>query len=287
MEANLIMPGNYGPEEISNSYPCWPSDKLMWTNRNANLSIWVDTPGGSNEFQILSNQVLSSDSKYKVMVLMEPISLCPKTYDFVLNNENMFDMILSTYPDFGSHNPDKYRYYHGGARSFIRPDERMIYTKSKNISAIVSNKNSLLGHILRHNIKNHHHNNKMGLIDYLNPPMDKKVDGIRDYRFELVIENEDSPFFSEKPLDSMLCGCIPIYWSSYDTSYLDIFDKDGIITFSTPEEFFEMLLDGYFTENLYISKLDAVRNNLEVAKRFVSLGDILWEYGIKDLIRTK
>jgi hypothetical protein len=48
-----------------------------------------------------------------------------------------------------------------------------------------------------------------------------------------------------------------------------------------------MLTNGYFTEDLYISKLDGVRNNFEVAKRFVSLGDILWEYGIKDLIGTK
>ena len=169
MEVNLIMSGNYGPEETTNSYPCWSGKYLTWTHGHSNLCIWVDTPGGYNEFQVLTNQVLNSNAQYKVLVLMEPISLCPRTYDYALQYEHMFDLIFSTYPNFGSHNKDKYKYYHGGARSFIRPEERMIYTKSKNISGIVSNKIFLPGHEVRHIIKNHHQENNMGLIDYLNP----------------------------------------------------------------------------------------------------------------------
>lgn len=287
MEANLMMPGNYGPEERTNSYPCSPSKNLVWNSQSSELTIWVDAPGGSNELEILLNQIQTSKSKYKVMVLMEPISLCPHNYEFTLNNENLFDMILSTYPNFGSHNSDKFKYYPGGCRTFISHDERMIYPKTKNISGIVSGRNTLPGHRVRHDIKNYHQENSIELIDYLNPPVGRKIDGIKDYRFEVVVENEDAPCFSEKLIDPMLCGTIPIYWSPTETNYLDMFDKDGIIIFKNPDEFFKMLLDGYFTENLYISKLNAVRNNLEVAKRFVSLGDILWEYGIKDLIGTK
>lgn len=287
MEANLIMPGNYGPEETSNSYPCWPSEHLKWNKNSNELTIWCDSPGGYNEYGVLLNQIINCNSKYKVMVLMEPISLCPKTYDFVLQNEHLFDMVFSTYPNYGSHNPSKFKYYHGGARTFIRPEERQIYSKTKNISSIVSGKNFLHGHMVRNLIKSHHNENNIGLIDYINPPMNSKVSGLKDYRFELVIENEDAPFFSEKPLDSILCGCVPIYWTSDDTSYLDIFDKNGFVFFKDQDEFFNMLTNGYFTEDLYISKLDGVRNNFEVAKRFVSLGDILWEYGIKDLIGTK
>jgi len=114
-----------------------------------------------------------------------------------------------------------------------------------------------------------------------------KVNGLRDYRFELIIENEDAEFFSEKLIDSMLCGCIPIYWNTHDTSYLDMFDKEGIIFFQDDDELFDMLENGYFTEELYLSKLESVHKNFDIAKDYISLGDMLWDYGIKDLIGTK
>lgn len=283
MEANLIMPGNYGPDEIKGVYPCASSENLVWNNQSSELSIWVDAPGGANELEVLLNQILSSDSKYKIMVLMEPASLCPHNYKFALHHEDLFDMVFSTYPDFCVHNPDKFKYYPGGCRTFIPKDERLVYEKTKNISGIVSIRNTLPGHKVRHDIKNYHQENQIGLIDYLNPPMGRKVDGLKDYRFEVVIENEDSPCFSEKLLDPMLCGTIPIYWSPTETSYLDMFDMDGIITFSSVEEFFEMLNSGYFDENLYISKLEAIKSNFDIAKNYISLGDVLWEHGIKNL----
>lgn len=283
MEANLIMPGNYGPDEIKGMYPCVPSENLTWNGSSSELSIWVDSPGGANEYEVLLDQILSSDSKYKVMVLMEPASLCPRNYKFALHHEDLFDMVLSTYPDFCSNNPDKFKYYPGGCRTFIPTDERLVYEKTKNISGIVSIRHTLPGHKVRHYIKNYHQENQLGLIDYLNPPMGRKVDGIKDYRFEVVIENEDSPCFSEKLLDPMLCGTIPIYWSPTETSYLNMFDMNGIITFNSIEEFFEMLNGGYFNENLYISKLESVKTNFDIAKNYISLGDVLWEHGIKNL----
>ena len=102
-----------------------------------------------------------------------------------------------------------------------------------------------------------------------------------------MIENEDDVFFSEKILDSMLCGCIPIYWTNKDTSYLDMFDKDGIIFFKDCDDLFEKFLSGMFTEEFYNSRIDAIRHNFEEAKKYISLGDMLWENGIKDLIGTK
>lgn len=287
MTANLIMPGNYGREETLNLFPCTPSENLVWDSNSNEMTIWVDSPGGHNEYETLLNQILNSNSKYKIMVLMEPLSLCPKNYEFVLQYEHLFDFIMSTYSNYGSHNPSKYGYYPGGSRTFIKPDDRKIYNKSKNISSIVSEKNKLIGHKLRHSIKDYHNENNMGLIDYLNPPIGSKIQGLKDYRFELVIENENYSAFSEKPLDSILCGCIPIYWVPDDTSYLDMFDKNGFVFFKDQEDFFMMLDSDYFTEELYISKLESIKNNFEVSKQYISFGDVIWNYGIKDFMENK
>ena len=144
------------------------------------------------------------------------------------------------------------------------------------------------GHILRHTIKNKILNDTnsayYNAIDYLNPPMDRKVDGTKDYRFELVIENEDADFFSEKILDSMVCGCIPIYWNIKTKEHLKMFDMDGIIFFDTPDKLLEMISNGYFTQELYESKLKAIKYNFEKAKEFISFGDVLWNAGLKDFL---
>lgn len=271
---NITNPGNYGVEEILGKYPCWVSKYIKWDNNiHHSCHIWVDYWNG----------VEQSTANYKIAVLMEPKTLCPHNYQIVLDKLNIFDLIFTTYPeDLSIHS--KYRYYHGGSRSFIRPEERLIYNKSKNICSIVSHKNFLPGHILRHNIKNKLQLNTSDLIQYINPPMDNKASGLKDYRFELVIENEDSSFFSEKLIDSMLCGCIPIYWSSQDVSYLNIFDLEGIILFKDEIEFYNMLYSNYFTQELYESKLKAIKYNFEKAKEFTSFGDILWNAGLKDFL---
>jgi hypothetical protein len=198
-------------------------------------------------------------------------------------------LIFSTYIDFGSDskNPNKFRKFPGGARTLIHPEEWNVYQKSKNISTIMSHKSYMPGHKLRHEIRERHGNLFESIIDYVNPDFNSKFLGLKDYRFELVIENEDDMFFSEKLLDSMLCGCIPIYWTDRDTSYLDMFDKNGIVFFKDADDFFEKLLSGMFTEEFYNERMDAIKHNFEEAKKYISLGDMLWDNGIKDLIGTK
>lgn len=273
---NIINPGNYGIEESHGIYPCNPSQHIKWTQEPSNICVWVDYWDG----------VFTSTHKIKIAVVMEPISLCPYNYEFIISNEDQFDLIYTLYPEFKNKlkNPHKVKYYNGGCRSFIHPEQRNIYPKTLNICSIMSHKNTLPGHNLRHSIKNHQVDNNFRFIDYVNPPMDNKASGLKDYRFELVIENEDSPFFSEKLIDSMLCGCIPIYWSNNSIDYLDEFDLDGIIFFSNENELFDLLNSNFFTQELYESKLKAIKYNFEKAKEFISFGDVLWNAGLKDFL---
>jgi hypothetical protein len=283
IKAYMKNPGNFGPEEIAGIWPTNPSKYFEWSESQQDISIWCDAGGGHNPYIELLNDIVSSKSKYKIMVLIEPVNLCPKNYEWVLNNHHLFDLIFSTYPLYGDGNP-KFKYYHGGLRSYIDKNDFKIYDKVKNICSIMSNKNYMPGHILRHDIKNTLNSIDLNLIDYINPPIDRKVDGLKDYRFELVIENEDSPFFSEKLIDSILCGCIPIYWSNTDASYLDVFDKNGIEIFKNKEDLIRRLSENYFSTELYESKKESIRNNFLVAQNYISLGDVLWNYGLKELL---
>ncbi len=277
--------GNFGDKEVVEEWPCFPSKYLHWTPcEMQDIAIWIDCWESP-----CIQDIEQTDIKYKIAVLVEPRVLAPWHYQFVLDNQDKFDLIFSTYKDFGSDssNPKKFRYFPGGARTLIRPEEWQIYSKTKNISCIMSHKTYMPGHKLRHEIRGRHDNLFESLIDYCNPEFYSKFLGLKDYRFELVIENEDDMFFSEKLLDSMLCGCIPIYWTDRDTSYLDMFDKNGIVFFKDADDFFEKLLSGMFTEEFYNERMDAIKHNFEEAKKYISLGDMLWENGIKDLIGTK
>jgi len=276
INVNITNPGNYGSEETQGLYPCWPSTHIKWDNtKEHDCRIWVDYWEG----------VESSTAKLKVAVLVEPKSLCPHNYSKVNSMLDAFDLVFSTYPEDVLIHP-KYRYYRGGARSFIRPEEREVYEKNKNICAIVSRKNFLPGHNVRHHIKSMIQMGRPDLVDFINPPMASKVSGLKDYRFELVVENEDSNFFSEKPIDSMLCGCIPIYWTQRTPSYLNCFDMNGIVLFQTPEELYQKLCDGVFNEEFYQDRLQAVKYNFEKAKDYVSFGDVLWNAGLDNFLKN-
>jgi hypothetical protein len=285
LNAFMCNPGNYGDKEVAEQLPCFPSKYLHWTpNQMQDIAIWVDCWDSP-----CIQEITRTDIKYKIAVLVEPRVLAPWHYEFVLNNRHHFDLIFSTYDDFGKETNDnhKFKKFPGGARTLIHPTQWSIYPKTKNIVTIVSGKRYMPGHILRHTIREKLNTLDASFIDYVNPPFDNKSMGLKDYRFELVIENEDDKFFSEKILDSMLSGCIPIYWTSDDTSYLDMFDKSGIVTFKNQDELMDMLSSNTLNEDFYLSRIKSVTNNFEEAKKYISLGDMLWKFGIEELIETK
>ena len=316
--AGLNFYGNFGENEMFGNWPSVPSKNLKWVRPE--LAINEDEP---IEIEIYVDDTLkwiqhidvgNSDSKYKVCVLVEPKQLLeqghfkhgdtPTNYDLIENPEvynNYFDLIFTTYPHYQELHP-KFRYYEGGIRSYIKKDYWKIHPKTSGIVCIMSGKKYMPGHILRHNIRDrvgqmrkvvpkwglHNDSLQQPIISYNNPPEAEKHLGSKDFMFELVIENEQGPFFSEKLIDCMLVGCIPIYWSKgiSDVS-LDVFDRDGIITFHNVNELYEMLdnQQEHFSIDVYNSKLKAVKHNFEVAKLYSSMGDTLWKCGLEDFVK--
>ena len=286
IKAYMHNPGNFGPEEIKGIWPSIPNKHFEWSTDPQDIAVWVDTGGGANQYDDFLRQYKKIGSKYNIMVLVEPIKLCPKNYTFVREHEDKFDIIFSTYQDYG--NSDKYKYYKGGLRSFIQPNEFSVHLKTKNVCCVMSERMGVMpGYDVRHEIRNWVKHYCPEKVDYNNPPKQEKHIGTKDYRYELVIKNEDDQFFSEKILDAMLVGCIPIYWTS-STDYLsDIFNMDGIFTFQKASQFYAGLEKNMFTKELYNNNIEAIKYNFEQAKKFISFGDVLWDRGLENFVKER
>ncbi len=121
LNAFMCNPGNFGDKEVVEEWPCFPSKYLHWTPcEMQDIAIWIDCWESP-----CIQDIEQTDIKYKIAVLVEPRVLAPWHYQFVLDNQDKFDLIFSTYKDFGSDssNPKKFRYFPGGARTLIRPEE--------------------------------------------------------------------------------------------------------------------------------------------------------------------
>jgi len=149
--------------------------------------------------------------------------------------------------------------------------EAKIYPKSKMISFITSNKNFTPGHKKR-----------LNWVEMIGDQVDlfgrgfneisSKEDGLCDYMFSVVIENGFySSYFTEKILDCFATGTIPVYMGSPDIG--DYFNKDGIIDLT---EEFEV------SEEIYSSKMDAIKENLEKVKEIEVLEDFIFTTYLKN-----
>ena len=157
---------------------------------------------------------------------------------------------------------DKYKWC--PAQGFWIKDPK-VYEKSKMISMIASNKNMCEGHRLR-----------LEWVDRIGDQLDlygrgfkeiaDKEEGLCDYMFSVAIENgQYETYFTEKLLDCFATGTIPVYLGAPDIG--EHFNKDGIIDLT--DEF-------DVSEEIYYSKMDAIKDNLERAKQMEILEDYIY-----------
>ena len=151
-----------------------------------------------------------------------------------------------------------------------------IFPKNKICSLIASEKQTTFGHKLRHYIANQF-KDKIdlygGVFDSkkLSPgvPWGDKSEGLNDYMFSITIENDKyETYYTEKITDCFATGTIPVYWGSPDIG--NFFNKDGIIEL-TPDFNIDTL-----TEELYNSKLEAVKDNYNRVKLLENADDYLF-----------
>lgn len=156
--------------------------------------------------------------------------------------------------------------------------------KTKLVSLIASKKKLTFGHKLRHLLAEKY-KDKLDLygagiastrFGEREIPWPDKSEATIPYMFSVVIENDRyTTYFTEKLTDCFASGTVPIYWGAPDIE--NYFNKDGIILL-TPDFDFSTL-----TPELYASKSEAVKDNLERVKRMELSDDVLYSI-VKDLL---
>lgn len=152
-----------------------------------------------------------------------------------------------------------------------------IYSKSKGISFITSNKTFTPWHVFRTNCVTHIRNNHLPVDVYgvgYNE-LAQKIDGLREYKYSIAIENGDFPnYFTEKILDCFLTGTVPIYKGCPNVD--QYFNMDGIITFNTIDELDSIItniqdynIDQMVIQENYNKALTFCYNNDRLFKKFL------------------
>lgn len=213
----------------------------------------------TNEF-MFSDLVDKVKTKHKVGWILEAPVIKPQIYNDVKQIEHKFDCILC-YDQRLTINP-KYKLISAAHCRFL-DDEIGLFTKTKMISHIVTNKYQAEGHRLRHIIAE-----KFNNIDIFKTPFDK-IEAHQRYRYTIIVENCKVPgYFTEKISDCIMMGTIPIYWG--DPLIGQWFDINGIIPFNNIEELFNLNL----SEHDYVSRYQHVVNNYNICKeKYMSVDD--------------
>lgn len=110
--------------------------------------------------------------------------------------------------------------------------------KHENCSLIASEKTDLIGHKLRHSLVKwiQHTGVDVDVMGRGYKPFKLKQDGLLGYHYSVVIENVPEPdCFTEKLLDCILCGALPIYYGPKNIG--EYFNLQGMIICGSMPEF--------------------------------------------------
>lgn len=228
---------------------------------------WDWGPSSDNELVFYThstvNQGINDVNENKVCWMLEPYDLVPGAYETIKSNNDKFKYIFThdkTLLDLGQN----FKFIPFGG-CWIEDSDKKIHDKSKLVSIIASHKKQLAGHKLRHHIIS---NNKDRLDVFGNgyQTINKKIEGLRDYRFSVVIENcKRDYWFTEKLIDCLITGTVPIYWGC--PSIGDFFDIRGFIIVDSITDVNDVLQS--LSEEKYMDMLPYVENNLNLSKNFI------------------
>tara|TARA_R110002020_G_scaffold132815_2_gene296513 strand:- start:2268 stop:3104 length:837 start_codon:yes stop_codon:yes gene_type:complete len=150
-----------------------------------------------------------------------------------------------------------------------------LYDKTKNVSIVASHKKVFPGQILRHDFVDKHKGSELDVFGSitgtrLGSDLFDKLEGYKDYRFTIVIENcQHDNYFTEKITDAFATGTIPVYWGTSNIG--DYFNTDGIIELT---DNFDL---NTLTPELYEEKFQAVQDNFERVISLKMADDELYE----------
>lgn len=215
-------------------------------------------------------------SKIKIAWILEPPEVVRFAYDYIIDNYDKFDYVVTFCTDLLGISP-KFKYYPWGSK-WINESDWGIHAKSKNVSIIASGKNFTTGHRLRHSIIREY-GNKIDVMGHGYKSIDNKIIGLRDYRYSFAIENcKCNDYFTEKLLDCFLTGTVPIFFGTDNIGRY--FDLGGIIILPETGDLSDIM--NSLGEEDYSRRLSSIANNYQTAHKYAYTGVNMWNYFFKE-----
>lgn len=248
--AHAINASN-GSSSVQNPYINWVRDEPSATD----TKLYTDTS---------LKQAQTDYVKNKIAWLLESPIVTRRWYKWVQKNEQLFAAVLTFDQALLERNPDLYKLCPAGG-TWIDSTEQYLYDKNKNISIIASGKKRYEGQKLRHKIIRRYQSRFDGVFGFGYQPVDNKLTALKDYRYSLIIENTRKDYyFSEKLIDALLTGVIPIYWGC--PSIDEFFNIDGILSFKNIKEL-DTILEN-MSEQDYMARYEAIKDNFQRAQSY-------------------
>lgn len=205
-----------------------------------------------------------------IALLVEPRALHPENYEFLEENHRKFHFILTYDRQLLGEIPNGLFYPLGG--SSIAFEDWGIYHKPKKICMIASGKDTTPGHMMRKQIVDRFE----GEIDFygagVGKPFDRKFDILKDYKYCVVVESDLSPdYFSEKLIDAVSVGCIPLHYcdrGNYSSTY---FLKHNFTDLEGLEDLMILIRN-----HMLYDSIGQLKDNIKVAERFRIAEDFIW-----------
>lgn len=216
----------------------------------------------------------------KILLILEPPCISPYTYQWIKQPENYqkFNYILTYNEELLSLDKRFIKYLWGG--SWIMPEDRQIYPKTKNISIIASWKKDTEGHRLRHEVIERF-GDKIDVYGNGYKFVESKLEALKDYRYTIVIENERMDnWMTEKLNDAIATGTVPIYWGCKSVG--EYYSKNGMIICKSIEEIENAI--SVATEENYNKALDYVGYNFEKATELYIPEDRMYQTFFKPVL---
>jgi hypothetical protein len=233
------------------------TDKVEWVRDNSftsdDIVVWTD-------IDIIKSLDRTGPN---IAWLIEAQPYHSQIYEFVRTNHDKFKAIWTHDRALIETVSNAIKLPFGGC--WIDDFDWGMHPKTKDFSIIASiHGGDLPGHKMRRHIVA----GAEGYIDLFGSgynPIDNKITGLKDYRYTFCIENYKRDYwFTEKLIDCFMTGSLPIYWGC--PSIGDFFNTDGMLCFEEINEL-PTLLKGC-TPEYYESKLDAMKENYQLAQKF-------------------
>lgn len=172
-------------------------------------------------------------------LLVEPPSLSKSHYNVAFELADRFEVVMSPWRLFAFKRPNFLHYPLGG--SWIAPHKWGLHNedKTKPVSLILSEKTKAVGHRIRHEVE-HRFGSKYAIDVWGRSvrPMESKTEALTPYCHSIVVESIACyGYFSEKLIDCLSTGTVPLYWGCPD---IECFFP-GISTWSSYYELEELL----------------------------------------------